>query len=139
MFRVPELVRVRKGLLASTESNGNNGAFLLAAKKSTRALSCLVSDGGGWEHVSVKAHPSGSGGSASAAVVPTWQEMCRVKRIFWEAEDVTMQLHPKESEYVNNHPGVLHLWRPQAETGVLIPEPPTSFVGVPASVDDNCP
>ncbi len=37
-----------------------------------------------------------------------------------------MQFHPKRSEYVNYHPGCLHLWRP---TDVRIVLPPSIFVG----------
>jgi hypothetical protein len=53
--------------------------------------------------------------------------MCYVKRLCWDAEDVVMQLHPRESEYVNQHPHTLHLWRP---IDAVIPEPPSIFVGV---------
>jgi hypothetical protein len=53
--------------------------------------------------------------------------MAYVKDLCWDAEDVVMQLHPRKSEYVNNHPHVLHLWRP---VDVEIPTPPSIFVGV---------
>ena len=42
---------------------------------------------------------------------PTWQEMCGVKRRFFEPEDCVVQYHPPESTYVNDHPYCLHLWR----------------------------
>jgi hypothetical protein len=58
---------------------------------------------------------------------PTWREMSYVKDLCWDGEDVVMQLHPKRSEYVNNHPHVLHLWRP---VDAEIPTPPSIFVGV---------
>ena len=128
MFRVPEHARIKYGPGGSTESNGNNGWFVLAPGLRTRALSCIVSDQAGWDHVSTKAHPLGSGGSSAKAVVPSWQEMCYIKATFWDAEDVVMQLHPRASDYVNHHHAVLHLWRPQAETGLIIPEPPLVLV-----------
>jgi hypothetical protein len=53
--------------------------------------------------------------------------MCFVKDLFWEPEDCVMQLHPRRSEYINNHPYVLHLWRPVRDR---IPEPPSIYVGV---------
>jgi hypothetical protein len=42
--------------------------------------------------------------------------MCYVKRLFWDADDVVMQLHPRESEYVNAHPHVLHAGSPGFES-----------------------
>ena len=127
MFHVPESCRITTGGFASSPGNGPNGAFLLRASRSTRALFCIASDGMQWEHVSVKAHPVGSGRDSAKAAIPTWQEMCLVKMLFWDEEDVVMQLHPRASEYVNNHPAVLHLWRP---IGQSIPEPPSFMVGV---------
>jgi len=53
--------------------------------------------------------------------------MAYVKDLCWDDEDVVMQLHPRKSEYVNNHPHVLHLWRPRHE---MIPTPPSILVGV---------
>lgn len=78
----------------------------------------VASWGGGWDHVSMSLPNR----------CPTWEEMCWVKDQFFEAEESVMQLHPPRSEYVNNHPFCLHLWRPQ-ET--LIPLPPAIFVGIP--------
>ena len=52
--------------------------------------------------------------------------MSYVKRLCWDAEDVVVQFHPRESEYVNCHPHVLHLWRPKH---VEIPTPPSILVG----------
>lgn len=46
--------------------------------------------------------------------------------MFWDAEDVVMQLHPAQSVYVNHHPGCLHLWRP---VSIAIPTPPAWMVG----------
>lgn len=63
---------------------------------------------------------------------PNWKEMSYVKRLCWDEEDVVMQLHPRESEYVNCHPHVLHLWRPIDQE---IPTPPAIFVGPPAKVN----
>ena len=37
--------------------------------------------------------------------------MGHVKDLFWGEEDAVLQLHPPKSEYVNNHPFCLHLWR----------------------------
>jgi hypothetical protein len=80
-------------------------------------LSVIASDGGGWEHVSVSLKNR----------CPNWEEMCFIKNLFWDNEEWVMQLHPPKSQYINNHPHCLHLWRPQAES---IPMPPSEFVGI---------
>ena len=75
----------------------------------------IFSWGGGWEHVSVS-HQNR---------VPTWEEMCMVKDIFFYDEEAVIQYHPSKSQYVNKHPYTLHLWRP---TGIKLPMPPKEFV-----------
>jgi hypothetical protein len=68
-----------------------------------------------WEHVSVSLDRA-----LSMAMCPTWAEMCFIKAIFWDEEEMVVQYHPARSEYVNNHPGVLHLYRYKGE----MPKPP---------------
>ena len=59
--------------------------------------------------------------------IPTWEEMCKIKSLFWDEEDTVIQYHPAKTEYVNNHPNVLHLWR---SIDQVIPTPPTELVGI---------
>ena len=121
MFHVPENCRMTfHPLLKSRPEDGNNGAFSVPAIISNRHIFCIASDGEGWEHVSVHVHDSKSR-------TPNWDEMCHIKNLFWDAEDAVMQLHPRASEYINNHPNTLHLWRP---TNAIIPEPPSIMVGM---------
>ena len=56
----------------------------------------------GWEHVSIELF---------ARRLPTWEEMCYVKDVFWNEEEEVVQIHPKKSRYVNLTEA-LHLWRP---------------------------
>lgn len=114
-FHVPEGSRIRTGKLASSVKDGCNGAFQV--RFGSRMFNMIASDGGGWEHVSVTL--------ASEERCPTWDEMCRVKAIFWDAEDCVVQYHPPKSEYVNNHPRCLHLWRPRDYD---LPTPPKVMV-----------
>ncbi len=122
MFRVPEKYRLVTGRMGSNASFGNNGAFRISSPKSeSRQLVIIASDGMGWEHVSVH------GERGKEQFTPFWDEMCFIKDLFWDSEDVVMQLHPKKSEYVNNHPNTLHLWRPITTE---ISMPPSILVGM---------
>ncbi len=121
-FHVPESSRMLEGPLASDPAAGNNGAFLLASCEPGWRLVCIASDGAGWEHVSVRAL------QGQRSRVPSWREMVLAKGIYWDDEDVVVQYHPRRSEYINNHPHVLHLWRP---TAIELVTPPTILVGVP--------
>lgn len=120
-FGVPNQFRVRTGYMASDERAGCNGVFrvpnLLARKVGEPPLLVIASDEAGWEHVSVSLPNR----------CPTWPEMCLIKGMFWGDEDCVVQFHPLESEYVNNHPYCLHLWRP---SGQDIPTPPSLLVGI---------
>ncbi len=51
--------------------------------------------------------------------------MCFLKDLFWEKNEVCIQIHPSELEYVNTHPFVLHIWRPVDQP---IPTPPKDCV-----------
>lgn len=115
----PELekCRVRSGIMASDSGYGNNGVFRVRTPDGVK-LQIIASDGLGWEHVSIS--------PTHEKRTPTWDEMCFVKNLFWEPEEVVVQYHPAESEYVNLHPYVLHLWKP---IGVDLPAPPSILVG----------
>jgi len=54
------------------------------------------------------------------------EEMNYFKDIFWKPEECCIQYFPRESQYVNNHPNCLHIWRPLNES---VPEPPTILLG----------
>lgn len=79
-------------------------------------LLVIWSSGEGWEHVSVSLKKR----------CPTWDEMCRIKNMFWNDEETVVQYHPPKSEYVNTHPYCLHLWRKKGED---FERPPKGLVG----------
>lgn len=110
--------RVREGKLASDDSYGFNGCFKFIINQTYR-LKVIASDGDGWQHVSVS--------FADRPTTPSWEIMCIIKDLFWEPEDVVVQFHPRKSDYVNHHPGCLHLWR--CTDGREFPTPPTYMVG----------
>lgn len=111
-FHVPERYRL-KG--TSTVLDGNNGQFLVPF--GLVKLRVQASDGEGWEHLSVSLPNR----------MPHFDEMMAVKRLFWDAEDVVVQYAPKESEYVNSHPYVLHWWACTIQG--LMPRPHWLLVG----------
>ena len=121
MFHVPERYRIVNGTLATDKKDGNNGAFCIPVKQIShkKMLFCIASDGMDWEHVSV----------SLKTICPTWAMMCQVKELFWDDTDLVVQFHPVKSEYVNNHPFCLHLWR-KAGTNEFCERPPTLLVGV---------
>lgn len=67
-----------------------------------RASVVAGADEDGWEHVSIE---------LKARRLPTWDEMCFVKDLFWDEEEEVVQIHPKKSQYINITEA-LHLWRP---------------------------
>jgi hypothetical protein len=134
-FHVPEGGRdTTHPTLGTTTADGNNGAFSVASPEPGWVLALICSDCSDptfaenekWEHVSVHAW-KGHDGPTLKLRTPTWKEMAFVKDLCWDDEDVVMQLHPRRSEYVNQHPHVLHLWRPLF---TAIPEPPSHYVGI---------
>lgn len=114
-----EKFRVRHGPMASDETYGANGQFLVKSIKFPRAILVQISDGGGWEHLS----------AAFQDRCPTWEEMSALKEMFWDSNDLVVQYHPIKSEYVNNHPYCLHLWR-RAGTNDFCERPPVEMIGI---------
>lgn len=117
--------RVREGQMASDDSYGIVGCFQIPFPNGLTIFDVISTNGKcmkpEWEHVSVKAHDKGS----KVWRCPKWNEMCFIKDLFWEKNESVIQFHPEESEYVNNHPAVLHLWRP-VEFEITLP--PRLFV-----------
>lgn len=74
----------------------------------------IISSGSGdeWEHVSVSCRDR----------CPTWDEMCRVKSMFWTDEETVLQFHPRRDKYVNRCEYCLHLWKRRGENHPLPPD-----------------
>lgn len=126
MFKVPEEHRLKKGPLQSHPEHGNNGMFIFLSpfdETNNTKFVCIASDQLGWDHVSVQVTMQGS----MTGRMPTWEEMCFIKDLFWSDDECVVQYHPPKSEYVNFHPHVLHLWRPNE--GPALPMPPSFMVG----------
>lgn len=66
----------------------------------------------GWGHVSVTL--------TNNSRIPKWEEMCFIKDIFFDPEELCIQFHPKKSQYVNLHDKCLHIWQPPKEIANLL-------------------
>lgn len=87
---------------------GDNFGFFKIKHGAVR-LNCQVASGMGWDHVSV----------SLPFRCPTWEEMDFVKDLFFNPDEVVMQLHVAKTDHINRHPYCLHLWRPQKMDEVL--------------------
>ena len=120
MFHVPEQYRITDGQMASDKSYGNNGAFRIPVSGfKFLNMFIIASDGMDWEHVSIHLSDGIMGST------PTWDDMCKIKDMFWDEEDCVVQYHPPKSKYVNVHKHTLHLWRPMNR---VIPLPPSKLI-----------
>jgi len=117
-MKTPNEYRLKMGAFATDESYGVNGVYQIPFESYT--LTVVASDGFGWEHVSVSLKNR----------TPNWKEMCFIKDLFWNEEEMVVQFHPPRSEYVNNHENCLHLWRPK-DNHIKLPD--SRLVGVKQS------
>ncbi len=115
-MKTPEEIRRIPGLLIMMEGE-DGGTGVYRREWFSKPLRIVWSNGCGWDHVSV----------SKPTKCPTWEEMCEVKKAFFDAEETVIEYHPAESEYVNNHPFCLHMWKPQ---GIDVPTPPSWMVGI---------
>ena len=104
--------------LILAHDDGESG-FACRVQLDSDLLQIIASWGEGWDHVSVT--------KVSDDRPPSWKTMSWVKELFWRDDEAVMQLHPAKRDWINNHPGCLHLWKPQH---AAIPLPPPIMVGI---------
>lgn len=92
-----------------------HGAFHLSSPIDRATLLVVACNDEGWDHVSVSRKNR----------CPNWAEMSHVHRMFFEPNEVAMQLHMPVRDHINVHPYVLHLWRSHTQVLQL---PPKIFV-----------
>lgn len=96
--------------------NDTCGVFTVLSVVDRAPMRVIASTGGGWDHVSISRKNR----------CPNWPEMEQVKRLFFNDDEVAMQLHVPAPDHISIHPHCLHLWRPQ---NIDIPRPPSIMVG----------
>lgn len=110
-----EIAKIGRCHWIDSSDDGMRGIIALHGWQGT----IIVSNGAGWEHVSVS--------PMKKHYVPTWDDMCAIKRMFWNDNEAVIQIHPAQTDYVNNMPNCLHLWRCSYKDMVL---PPSCLVGL---------
>ncbi len=108
--------RSKAGLLSSSVLNGNNGIFVIP-RNGVRLL-CVVSDQLGWDHISVTVKTKKM---TQIKRCPTWDELSFLKDLFFEPEEVVVQLHVPDADHISVHDYCLHLWRKQGQEHPLPP------------------
>ena len=100
MRSVEEIARTPNLLIVTNNESGGCGYLHYGSLRN-----CSVvwgrAEGGKYDHVSIC--PTGR--------TPTWEEMCKVKDMFFYEEEECFQVFPKKSEYVNLMKNCLHIWR----------------------------
>lgn len=134
--RILDKYRVTTGVMASRPGDPF-GSFIIKAGflfGDQRRLQTIVTDGQmqgsapefRWEHVSATVLHYPKGATKPRFFIPTWAEMCGLKDLFWDSDDCVIQFHPPNSDYIDVHKFVLHLWRP---LDCEIPRPNSLLVG----------
>lgn len=111
-----EIAEKAGGRIFISQVGGDGGAGIISMPGWKGSL--VWSYDGGWDHVSVA--PS------KRRIMPSWEDMCMIKDIFFREDEAVIQIHPPKSEYVNNVPNCLHLWKSHEK----MPLPPSWMVGV---------
>ena len=100
-----------------------SGFFVIPSVNGKFKYCVIAVSNAGWDHVSVSLQTVDE--SAKIERCPKWNEMNYIKDLFFEENETVVQYHPKREDYINNHPYVLHLWRP---LNIELPTPPIWMV-----------
>ncbi len=115
MKPISEIKKTPNLVIRAEAPNGGIGGYYydrISDKRLNFIFSCQL----GWEHLSV----------SMPNKTPNWDQMCRMKDIFWGEDEACVQYHPKKEDYVNNHEHCLHIWKP---VDYELPTPPSLMVG----------
>lgn len=123
-MKFPERYRHEHPFIPLVSNDNELGFFrIVHPELNNHIFNVIANNGSMWEHLAITLREL----HKRPIRCPYWEEMCFIKNLFWDKEEAVMQLHPPESDYINNHPYCLHLWRPKHAD---IPLPPSIMVGV---------
>lgn len=100
MKTVEEIAKASNLVVISNTENGGCGRLIYGSLKNATVIWGRA-EGGRFDHV----------GISPTNRTPTWEEMCKVKDIFFDPEEECYQVFPKRSQYVNIRKNCLHIWR----------------------------
>ena len=109
---------IKKNVRISSVENETFDGFVGVIAMPTWVGTYICSWGAGWEHVSIRPFKKN--------VTPSWDDMCRIKDIFWNEDEAVIQVHPDKDNYVDFMENCLHLWKCTYKEMVL---PPYCLVG----------
>jgi hypothetical protein len=116
-FEMPDItVREMTGGYGVEEVDERRNGFFAFSRDGV-VLRVVAASGAGWDHVSV----------SLVNRCPTWEEMEFIARLFFNDDEVAMQLHVPAADHINRHPFTLHWWRPISKLR-KIPLPPKRLV-----------
>lgn len=104
----PKLRNIKKGmdgLMADIHIGGWDGSVIFSYQ-------------GGWYHASISPYKK--------RIIPSYEDMCQVKDIFWKEDEDVIHVFPRKENHVNNVENCLHLWSCYYAPMLL---PPSCFVG----------
>lgn len=117
MKTMDDIIKLPRLQLERIGDDGGMGWAHLASSKKPYPAAVVFSWGGGWEHVSVSFKNR----------TPTWEEMAEIKQMFFYPNEVAVEYHPAQADYVNQMPYCLHIWRSLNQP---MPTPPTWMIGL---------
>lgn len=92
--------------------NEDWGAFFVPCPHTGVTLRVIASADLDWDHVSV----------SLPRRTPNWYEMEYIRKLFFKADEVVMQLHLPAELHITFHPHCLHMWRPW-RVPIPLPQP----------------
>lgn len=99
--------RYRKRLYDGSYGDNKVGFFWIPKAKGYYQV--YATTGGGWDHVSFCLLTENG---KFEKRIPKWNDVCKIKEMFFDSIEDVVEIHPKAEDYVNEHPYVLHLWKP---------------------------
>lgn len=115
-MKFPEKYRHEHPLGFEHKTGDNFGWFMIPSPiKDNQWIAVQADAQTEWEHISCSLRNR----------APTWDEMCYLKNLFWHENEMCVQYHPAQYDYVNMAKNCLHIWKFTGE----MPKPPTEYVG----------
>lgn len=119
--------RITHPVCGNAPKGATYGMFSIPIPKKKQTVAIIIAnDGteGGWEHVSCHVRIA-QGTRPPIMRVPSYDELCWLKDLFWESHECAMQFHVPKTDHINRHQHCLHLWR---RAGANCELPPTIMV-----------